>query len=97
MSWEYVFHTASYKPFNKGLIEGRVRLRLLPYTLKDVAKDGSCFYTGAGGEPIFESFIGLTAGIPVSRILHCAAPRRETDGTILDSSESRQARVCRTS
>jgi len=60
MSYEYVFHTPSFRPFDKGLIQERVWA--LAYIIEDVAKDGSHFYTVAGGEPIFESFIGLTGG-----------------------------------
>jgi hypothetical protein len=48
MSYEYFFHTPRYKPFDKGLIEERVRL--LPYVFECHAKDGSRFYTVTGDE-----------------------------------------------
>jgi len=48
MSYEYVFHTPRYKPFDKGLIEKRERL--LPHAFECHAKDGSPFYTVAGDE-----------------------------------------------
>lgn len=48
MSYEYFFHTPRGKPFDKEVIEERVRV--LPYTFEDVAKDNSRFYIVSGDE-----------------------------------------------